>query len=100
MDHILDNITQEDIDKEIAQKSSRWKRPLLPLLTIFLILLVVSLSFYTFVNGDILVSLFTSYTLEDDNSITFKSDTIAFSSNTYEELKDYFITHQRNEFKA
>jgi proteasome lid subunit RPN8/RPN11 len=89
---VFEGINPEDLEQEIPE--SRWRGPVVIFLGLFLLALVVSLSFSDFLQG-----IVHSKSLRQ-NALYFPNATILFEGNTLELLQDEFTVNEHREIKA
>ncbi len=92
IDPVLEGIDPAELEQPILE--SPWKKPFLILVGIFLLFLIVSLSY-----SDMLQGIIHSSRLKE-NVLYFPSATVIFEGNTLEELQKEFIAHENREIKA
>lgn len=90
-DDILDDINPEDLE---PIEEPKWKKPFLIAVGVFLLILILSLSF-----SDTLMGIIQSKTTTD-NALHFTHSTIIFTNNTLAQLRNEFVTNEHREIKA
>lgn len=89
---VFEGIDPEELEQPIPE--SPWRRPILIVIGFFLLMLVVSLSFYDALSGIIHSERVT------DSALYFPNATVIFEGNTLVQLQDEFITNENREIKA
>ena len=89
---VFEGIDPEELEQPIPE--SPWRRPFLFVVGVFLLLLIVSLSFSDTFSGIVHSERVT------DSVLYFPNATIIFEGSTLEQLQNEFITHEDREIKA
>jgi len=92
----MEELEIDDIDLEEEVPEPRWKKPLILVIGIFLVLLMVS---YSLVASDTLQGLLTSVVVKED-TLNSKNTTIIFLNNSLAVLQEEYIANQEREIKA
>ncbi|MBM3200395.1 hypothetical protein FJZ53_05640 [Candidatus Woesearchaeota archaeon] len=94
-------ITQEEIEKlPLENKPSKLKKFFITLTAVCLIFLVMSFVWMNYGLGDILLSLFTSKTLQENAVSINRTSSLVFKYGAYNSLIDKYSAEQSREFKA
>ena len=91
-DPVFEGINPEELEGPIEESS--WRKPLLYLLGVVLLVLIVSLSFSDFMQGIVHSKTARNYQL------FFPNATIIFENNTLQLLQEEFVAHEDREIKA
>ena len=91
-DPVFEGINPEELEEPIPE--SKWRRPFMIVISIFLAVLVFSLLF-----ADALSGVVQSKTVTDQ-ALVFLNATIIFENNTLELLQNEFIENEHREIKA
>lgn len=91
-DEVLDNINPEELEQDIPE--SPWRKPLIIATGIFLVLLMVSLSFSDFFQS------FVHSSSVEKNTLYFSNATVVFENNVLGLLQDEYISNEDREIKA
>lgn len=91
-DPVFEGINPEQLEGPIVESS--WRKPLLYLLGVLLLVLFVSLSFSDFMQGLVHSRTASGYQL------TFPNETVFFEGNTLELLQNEYVSHEDREIKA
>jgi hypothetical protein len=91
-DSVFDGINPEELETEVPEPW--WRRPIIIVIGIFLIILILSLSFQ-----DAIIGIIQSKTIRE-NMLYFQSANVVFEGNTLEQLQNEFISNERREIKA
>jgi len=92
IDPVLEGINPEDLEQPIEE--SPWRKPFLIVVGVFLLLLIVSLSF-----SDTLSGIVHSRRVKQ-SALYFPDATVVFEGETLEQLQNEFIAHEDREIKA
>jgi hypothetical protein len=92
IDPVLEGINPEDLEQPIPE--SPWRKPLIFVLGIFLLLLIVSFSF-----SDTLSGLIQSKKVSQ-SALYFPESTVIFEGNTLELLQKEYVSNENREIKA
>jgi len=90
--NVFDGISPEALEEEIPEPW--WRRPLIIVIGVFLVALIVSLSF-----SDALRGIIQSKTVKQ-NALYFQNATIIFEGNTLAQLQKEFVVNDNREIKA
>ncbi len=89
---VFEGINHEELNQEIPDPW--WRKPLIIVAGIFLLLLIISLSFSDAIDGII------QSKQVKQNILYFQNSTIIFEGNTLEQLQKEFINNEHREIKA
>ncbi|MBW2970374.1 hypothetical protein KY319_04595, partial [Candidatus Woesearchaeota archaeon] len=89
---VFEGINPEDLEGPVEESS--WRRPVLILVGIILLVLFVSLSFSDFLQGIVHSETAKNYQL------VFPDAVVTFENNTLEALQREFVAHEDREIKA
>ncbi len=89
---VFEGINPKELEKPIPEPF--WRKPLIAVVGIFLVALIVSLSF-----SDVFQSIVQSRII-NNNRLMFLNATVLFENNTLELLQNEFVSNEHREIKA
>jgi len=92
IDPFFGNIDLEELEKEIPDPW--WRRPAIIVIGVFLLALILSLSFQ-----DAIMGIVQSKTLSN-HELIFRNTTVVFEGDTLQQLQDEFVSNEHREIKA